>query len=66
MKFLSNLIRLAKLAFGKSTGRETLVVIFLSLLMVLRTMLSIYISEINGQIIQSIVKQRLFDFIGNV
>jgi ATP-binding cassette subfamily D (ALD) protein 3 len=63
MEFLKKLIKLLKIAFPKLIGRESFSLILLSSLLVLRTLLSIYISEINGSIVKAIVSKNLAKFI---
>jgi len=55
-----------KIAIPKLFGRETLSVFALSCLLVLRTVLSIYISDINGSIVKAIVGVNLMNFIKQV
>lgn len=47
-------------------GRETFGVLSLSALLVLRTVLSIYISEVNGSIVKAIVDVKPIKFIEQV
>lgn len=55
-----------KIAIPKVFGRETLSVVALSVLLVLRTVLSIYISDVNGSIVKAIVGVNLMNFIRQV
>lgn len=55
-----------KIAFPGAFGRETLCLISNYSLMILRTWLSIYISEINGSIVKSIIKMDFRHFIVNL
>jgi len=55
-----------KIAIPKLFGRETLSVVALSALLVLRTVLSIYISDVNGSIVKAIVGVNLLNFIKQV
>jgi len=66
MKFLKNLMRLLKIALRKVVGRETISLVLISVLMVVRSTLSIYISDVNGDLAKSIIRINLFDFIKNV
>ena len=55
-----------KVAIPKLFGRETLSVFALSVLLVLRTVLSIYISDVNGSIVKAIVGVNMMSFIKQV
>jgi hypothetical protein len=55
-----------KIAVPKLFGRETLSVLGLSCLLVLRTVLSIYISDVNGSIVKAIVGVNMMNFIKQV
>jgi len=66
MSFIKKLIRLIKIAFPNVLGRETLFIVSNYLLMFARTYLTIYISEVNGSIVKSIVKMDLNHFIINL
>jgi hypothetical protein len=60
------LVKLLKIAFPRLFGRETLSIFALSILLVLRTLLSIYISDINGSIVKAIVGVNFMNFIKQV
>lgn len=64
--FFLKLVKLLKIAFPKLFGRETLSMFALSVLLVLRTMLSIYISDINGSIVKAIVGVNFLSFVKQV
>lgn len=66
MSFLRKLIRLVKIAFPSIFGRETLCLSSAYILMFLRTYLTIYISEVNGSIVKSIIKMDINHFIINL
>jgi len=55
-----------KIAVPKVFGRETLSIVGLSCLLVLRTVLSIYISDVNGSIVKAIVGVNMLNFIKQV
>jgi ABC-type uncharacterized transport system fused permease/ATPase subunit len=55
-----------KIAVPKVFGRETLSIVGLSCLLVLRTVLSIYISDVNGSIVKAIVGVNILNFIKQV
>lgn len=55
-----------KIAVPNVFGRETFSVVALSCLLVLRTVLSIYISDVNGSIVKAIVGVNLMNFIKQV
>jgi len=59
-------MRLLKIALRKVVGRETISLVLISVLMVVRSTLSIYISDVNGDLAKSIIRINLFDFIKNV
>lgn len=65
-EFFLKLVKLLKVAVPKLFGRETLSIVALSALLVLRTVLSIYISDINGSIVKAIVGVNLMNFIKQV
>ena len=65
-EFFKKLINLLKIAFPQLIGRESLSLIFLSCLLVLRTMLSIYISDVNGSIVKAVVSRNFSKFIQNL
>jgi ABC-type uncharacterized transport system fused permease/ATPase subunit len=62
-KFLRKLIKLMKIAIPNLIGRETLSLALLSSLLVIRTVLSIQIADVNGSIVKSIVRINFSDFI---
>jgi hypothetical protein len=66
MDFLRKLYRLIKIVIPKLISRETLGIASLSALLVLRTVLSIYISEVNGSIVKAIVDIKPIKFIEQV
>lgn len=62
MDFFQKLFKLLKIAVPKLLSRETFSIGLLSGLLVLRTVLSIYVSEINGSIVKAIVKKDIYKF----
>lgn len=64
--FLKKLIKLIKIAIPRLLGKEMLSLFVLSLLLVVRTYLSIYISEVNGSIVKAIVKIDFEKFVKQV
>ena len=60
------MLKLIKIAIPRIFGRESACIIGLSGLLILRTVLSIYISEINGSIVKSIVEVDLYKFLENM
>ena len=64
--FLHKLFKLLKISVPKLFGRETLGIALLSGLLVLRTVLSIYISDVNGSIVKAIVNRSLVKFIKQI
>jgi len=66
MNFLKKFYKLVKIAFRKPLGKETITTIFLSGLLVVRTYLSIYITEVNGSIVKAIVGVNFLDFLKHV
>jgi hypothetical protein len=66
MDFLKKLYKLIKVVIPKFAGRETVGILSLSTLLVLRTVLSIYISEVNGSIVKAIVDLKPVKFIEQV
>jgi ATP-binding cassette subfamily D (ALD) protein 3 len=63
MEFFKKLLKLLKIAIPRIVGRETLSLLLLSGLLVLRTVLSIYVSDVNGSIVKAIVSKNLGKFI---
>lgn len=66
MDFFKKMIKLVKIAIPKAFGRETLGISLLSGLLVLRTVLSIYISDVNGSIVKAIVNRNFLKFIKQI
>jgi ATP-binding cassette subfamily D (ALD) protein 3 len=66
MDFLKKLLRLVKVAIPKLVGRETISIALLSALLVLRTVLSIYVSDVNGSIVKAIVNVDKLKFIKQI
>ena len=66
MDFFKKLLKLLKISIPKLFGRETLGIALLSGLLVLRTVLSIYISDVNGSIVKAIVNRSLIKFIKQI
>ena len=66
MDYIKTIFKLAKIAVPKVFGRETLGIGLLSGLLVLRTVLSIYISDVNGSIVKAIVNRNLIKFIKQI
>ena len=62
-KFLKKLLKLIKIAIPRFLGRETLSIGILTSLLVVRTILSIQIADVNGSIVKSIVRINFYDFI---
>lgn len=63
IKFFKKLLKLLKIAMPNILGRELLILVLLSAFLILRTILSIQISDVNGSIVKAIVKINYFDFI---
>jgi ABC-type uncharacterized transport system fused permease/ATPase subunit len=59
-------MKLMKIGFPKVLSRETLCLVSSYTMMILRTWLTIYISDINGSIVKSIVKMDIKHFIVNL
>lgn len=66
MDFFKKLLKLIKIAIPKLFGRETVSLGLLSGLLVLRTVLSIYISDVNGSIVKAIVNVNFMKFIKQI
>lgn len=64
--FFKKLLRLLKVALRKPFGRETMSILILSCLLVLRTILTIYISDVNGSIVKAIVNVNFIQFIKQI
>lgn len=62
-KFFRKLIKLIKISIPSLIGRETLVVVLLSVALILRTILSIHVSDVNGRIVKSIVRMNMNEFV---
>lgn len=65
-EFFHKLMKLLKIVIPKLVGRETVAILLLSALLVLRTVLSIYISDVNGSIVKAIVNKSLIKFIKEI
>lgn len=65
-QFFKNLIRLLKVCIPKVLGREVFSLVILTFSMAARTLLSISFSEITSQIVKSIVKNDLTEFLINI
>lgn len=63
---LDNLIHVIRIAIPNKLGKETIYLVVYFSLLVLRTYLSIHMSEITGQIVQSIVNKSYIDFLKQV
>lgn len=61
--FFKNLARLIKICIPKLASKESLAVFVLTSSLVARTILSIYMSEITSNIVKSIVKKDLTEFV---
>lgn len=61
MRFLKKFIKILKISIPKMLGRETIVLVLLSIALIFRTLLSIEISDLNGRIVKAIVRM---DFAG--
>lgn len=61
MRFLKKFIKILKISIPKTVGRETIVLVLLSIALIFRTLLSIEISDLNGRIVKAIVRM---DFAG--
>lgn len=66
MDFLTKLSKLLKVAVPRLIGRESIAIVLLSSLLVLRTVLSIYVSDVNGSIVKAIVNRSLPSFIKQI
>jgi ATP-binding cassette subfamily D (ALD) protein 3 len=66
LNFLKRLLKLLRIAVPKLFGREVASILLLSVLLFLRTYLSIYISEVNGSIVKAIVSRNIFKFIRQI
>lgn len=64
--FLRNIIKLLKICIPKLFSRETFSLGLMTGSMIFRTLLSVYMSEITSQIVKSIVKRDLTDFLINI
>ena len=64
--FFKNFKKMLKICFPKLFGRESLSCVFIGGAMVARTFLSIYMAEITSNIVKTIVKKDLTDFVYNV
>ena len=64
--FLKKFFKLVKIAFRKVVGRELISLLILSVLLVVRTFLSIHITEINGNVVKSIIGANFPDFLKHV
>lgn len=60
--FLHKLIKLLKIAIPKLVGKETITILLLSILLVARTVLSIWVSDLKGSWVRAIVKRDLPGF----
>ena len=62
-KFFRKLLKLIKIAVPRLVCRETACLVVLSISLVIRTILSIQISDVSGSIVKAIVKVQFSDFI---
>lgn len=60
---MRKLIKLLKIAIPKNCGREIIVIVLLSIALIIWTILSIQISDLNGKIVTAIVKMNFIDFV---
>jgi len=66
MQFLKKIISLLKLSFPKLFGKEMLTLLSLSTLMVIRSILSIKVSDVNGSIVRAIVNRNINKFLKHI
>jgi ATP-binding cassette subfamily D (ALD) protein 3 len=65
-EFFHKLFKLLKIAIPSIYGREAISIILLSGLLVLRTVLSIYVSDVNGSIVKAIVSRNFLKFVKQI
>jgi ABC-type uncharacterized transport system fused permease/ATPase subunit len=66
INFLKKLYKLIKISFPAIFGRESFALFTSYSLMIVRTLLTIYLAEINGSIVKAIIKMDFRHFIINV
>ena len=66
MKFFKNLYRLLKIALRKVIGRETISLALLTALMIIRSNLTVTLSDVNGDIAKAIIRINIYEFIKSV
>lgn len=64
--FLKKVLKLIKIAIPKLIGKETISILVLTALLVLRTYLSIWVSDLKGSWVRAIVKRDLPSFINKM
>ena len=66
LSFFVHLFKLLKIAYPKFNSRITLDSFMMMVALVLRTVLSIYIAEVNGSFVRTIIERNLPDFALNI
>ncbi len=64
--FLARIKELVKIAIPSYKTKEALYVVVLTGLLVVRTYLSIWLADVNGQVVKSIVNRNFSEFIKRV
>ena len=66
MEFFQRILVLIKIVIPSWKTREFRDLSLLSIFLVVRTFLSIYVASINGHIVKAIINKNFFDFLKNV
>lgn len=66
MLFFKRLLKLLRIAIPKLLGKETITIFILSSLLVARTVLSIWVSDLKGSWVRAIVKKDLPSFVNKM
>jgi len=64
--FYERIVKLIKIVIPRSTCKEVIYLVTLTALLVLRTIMSIWLAEVNGEIVKSIVGRDLTEFIKRI
>jgi hypothetical protein len=64
--FYARIQKLLKIAIPSYTCKEAAYIVVLTVLLVLRTFMSIWLAEVNGGIVKAIVQRSLSDFFKKV
>ena len=65
-EFWKRLKKLVKIVLPNAVGREARYIYLLSVLLVVRTMMSIWLADVNGRVVKAIVNKSFPDFLQKV